>query len=210
MQIRLASLNDAPFVAPLIYSSGPELYDFIYKTGRVDPKQFIEFEFRSGRGFCGYRNVTVVMQGDEVVATGCFFDGNQHKSLSLGSLVNMFLFFGPLEGWSVLARSLHIKSVMKRPRGGELYLSNLGVSPACRGRGIGAALMQSKVNEAKSRGYTRFGLDVAITNPRAENLYQRLGLKFVKQKRFSGLREPYVVPDSKKMELDLTEIENNK
>ena len=42
-------------------------------------------------------------------------------------------------------------------------------------------MIQHKLKEAKRNGYTFFGLDVASTNPRAEKLYQRLGLSVVKQ-----------------------------
>jgi hypothetical protein len=54
MKMRTATLEDVLCIAPLIYSAAPELYDFLYKTVNHDPKKFIEFEFRSGRGFCGY------------------------------------------------------------------------------------------------------------------------------------------------------------
>jgi len=206
MEIRPATIHDAQSIAPLIYSAGPEIYDFINKTSKYNAQQFIEFEFRTGQGFCGYRNVTVAVQDGQVVATGCFFDGPQHKSLTLGTIINLFRFYGPINVWPVLARAMHTESVMKRPRPGEIYLSNFGVSPQCRGQGIGTTMIQHKLKEAKRNGYTLFGLDVASTNPRAENLYQRLGLSVVKQKQFSGKREGHSVPDSRKMELDLSKV----
>lgn len=42
-------------IAKLMYSAGPELYDFIYKTSSQQAQDFIQFEFESGEGFCGHR-----------------------------------------------------------------------------------------------------------------------------------------------------------
>lgn len=205
MEIRTSIINDAPQIAPLIYSAGPELYDFIYKTEKHAATDFIAYEFRTGKGFCGHPNVSVVAHNGQAVATGCFFDGKQFKTRTLQTVINMFKFYGLVQVWSVLGRSMHIESVMKAPRDGELYLSNFGVQSALRGQGFGSALIQYKISEAKKSGYKTFALDVASTNPRAENLYKRLGLKFIKQKRFSGKRTGFTVPDARKMELPLTE-----
>jgi ribosomal protein S18 acetylase RimI-like enzyme len=205
MEIRTLMVDDAPQVAPLIYSAGPELYDFIYKTKKHAAMDFIAYEFHTGKGFCGYRNVSVVAYNGQAVATGCFFNAKQFKTQTLQTVINMFKFYGLLRVWSVLCRSMHIESVMKAPKDGELYLSNFGVQVAFRGQGVGSALIEYKVNEAKRSGYKTFGLDVASTNPRAENLYRRLGLKFIKQKRFSGKRTRFSVPDARKMELPLFE-----
>jgi ribosomal protein S18 acetylase RimI-like enzyme len=203
MEIRTATPNDAAHVAPLIYSAGPELYDFIYKTGKHSAQAFIEFEFRSGKGFCGHRHVSVVAQNGQAVASGCFFDDKQFKARTLQTVVNMFKFYGPIQVWPALRRSMHVESVMKPPKSGEVYLSNFGVNPAMRGQGLGSALVTHKVKEAKAAGYKVFGLDVASTNPRAEKLYNRLGLTFVKQKRFTGKRAGIEVPDGRKMEMVL-------
>jgi len=205
MKIRTALIEDAPFIASLIYSAGPELYDFLYQTAECDSKEFIEFEFRSGQGFCGYPSVTVAVLDGIVVGAGCFFDGEDFKMLTHGAVTNVLSFYGQVGAWPVLERMKHVESVMKPPPRGELYLSNFGVNPDNRGQGIGRTMIAKKLEEARVKGYTVFGLDVAVTNTRAESLYKRLGLNFVEQKRFSGKREGYAVPDARKLELDLTE-----
>lgn len=206
MEIRIATLDDVICIAPLIYSAAPELYDFLYKTVNHDSKEFIEFEFCSGRGFCGYKNVTVIAHENLVVGTGCFFNQQQYIALTLGTVANMFKFYGRINIWPVLARTMHVESVMKCPRKGELYLSNFGVNPEYQGQGFGTSMIQQKLKEAQASDYAIFGLDVASTNPQAEKLYQRLGLSVVEEKSFSGKRKGHSVPNSKKMELDLNHI----
>lgn len=204
MEIRKARKTDSGKIAELIYSAGPELYDFIYLTEKTNPLDYIRFEFESGRGLCGYKNVTVFVKDGVVVGTGCFYSGKEYKKLLAGTLMNMVQFFGPIKVLPALLRSNHASSVMKEPRHNELYLANFGVSPECRGTGIGSRMVQAQIDAAKDNGYRIFSLDVADTNPKAEALYSRLGLEIVDFKKFSGRRKGMRVPNTKKMELILS------
>ena len=203
MEIRAARPSDDMGSVSLIYSAGPELYDFIYKTPRHDAKDYIAYEFQSGRGFCGHRNVTVAVKDGAVVGTGCFYGARQYGRLTLGTAINMFKFYGPVHIWPVLVRSGHIGSVMKAPKKNELYLSNFGGAASQRSTGVGSAMINAKVAEAKQKGFGVFGLDVADTNPRAEKLYRKLGLQMIEFKKFSGRRQGMQIPNSKKLELRL-------
>jgi ribosomal protein S18 acetylase RimI-like enzyme len=198
MKIRKAQKDDIGNIAELIYSSGPDLYDFIYKTNNRAAIEFIRYEFESGKGFCGYNNVTLAIQNEKIVATGCFFDGLIAGKLTAGTMVNMFKFYGILQIWEVLFRTKHITSVIKNPKKNELYLSNFGVLPEMRGQGIGKKILDTMIEEAKQLNYNFFSLDVADTNPRAEALYKKMGLDVVKFKTFSGKRKGFLVPNAKK------------
>lgn len=203
MQIIAATPDMQGNIADLMYSAGPELYDFIYKTTKHRAQDFIQFEFESGKGFCGYRNVTVAMVDGKVVATGCFFDGRIYPKLTLATLKNIFRFYGPLNVWPILLRLKHVESVMQQPRKTELYLSNFGVEPVLRSTGIGKAMLEHKIAEARQQQYRIFSLDVADTNPRAQALYERMGLRAGLLKKFSGKRSGIKVPNAIKMELVL-------
>jgi len=203
MEIRPARPTDDMGLVSLIYSAGPELYDFIYKTDRHDARDYIAYEFQSGRGFCGHHNVTVAVRDGAVIGTGCFYGARQYGRLTLGTAINMFKFYGPIHIWPVLARSGHIGSVMKKPKKSELYLSNFGVAASQRSTGVGSTMINTKVAEARQQGYGVFGLDVADTNPRAEKLYRKLGLQMIEFKKFSGRRQGMQIPNSKKLELPL-------
>lgn len=50
MEIRAARPSDDMGLVSLIYSAGPELYDFIYKTPRHDAKDYIAYEFHRAEG----------------------------------------------------------------------------------------------------------------------------------------------------------------
>lgn len=55
------------------------------------------------------------------------------------------------------------------------FLIALFVCPSARGRGIGAALVEAVLVEARARGHRRVLLDVRASNRPARALYERLG-----------------------------------
>lgn len=201
VEVRQASLDDQGAIAELMYSAGPEIYDYLYKTGGHDPLDFIRYEFQSGIGICGYKNVTVAVKNGQVVGTGCFYDKTRYNKLVAGTGKNILAYFGVASALTIIWRSRHTGSVMKPPKAGELYLANFGVAPTERSQGIGSQLIEYKLKEARQQGYKIFGLDVAFTNPRGQALYTRLGLEVKKEKVFSDKNAQ--VPGCRKMELGL-------
>jgi ribosomal protein S18 acetylase RimI-like enzyme len=198
IEIRTAQADDQGPIAELMYSSGMDLYDYLYKNNAVD---FLHHEFASGCGFAGHPHVTVALMDGEVVGTGCFYDRESHQALVKDTMKNMTEFFGRLGVIPVLMRSRHIASVMRTPKPGELYLSNFGVVERLRGNGIGSKIIQHKLQQARQQGYELFGLDVSAGNPRGQALYTRLGLQVTKEKPFSNRRAG--IKPARKMELTL-------
>ena len=57
----------------------------------------------------------------------------------------------------------------------EIHINNVAVREALRGRGLGTALLQHVLQEARRLGATRATLEVRASNTRARRLYERLG-----------------------------------
>ena len=57
----------------------------------------------------------------------------------------------------------------------EVYLGRIEIHPRHQGRGIGTGLITALLDEARRNGQD-LALDVLVVNPRAQALYQRLGL----------------------------------
>lgn len=208
MQIRRGTPEDTGDWVSMLYSAGPGIYEFIYADRRRSAKQYIAYEYRSGMGFCGCRNVTVMAIGREVIATGCVYDGRTYWRLMAGSGLNMLRYFGPIDMWPAVLRSHHMDSVMRAPKRDELYLANFGVAPEHRGRGIGTRMLRHWLSGAVERGYRSMVLDVDDDNEEAQKLYLRLGFRIVRRKAFSGVRPGYEVPGTVEMELRLDSGDN--
>lgn len=198
LEIRPARADDRGSIAELIYSSGPHIYDYMHGSEAI---AFLRHEFASGHGFAGHPHVTVAVLDGEVVGTGCFYDREVYDKRVKGALKNVLTHYGVLRSLPVLARSRHVARYMRRPKSGELYLSNFGVAPRLQSQGIGSRLIAHRLEQARAQGYRLFGLHVSLANPRGQALYTKLGLAVTKEQEFpirgSG------VPPARKMELSL-------
>ena len=67
----------------------------------------------------------------------------------------------------------------------DAELANIAVSPDCRGKGVGKALMESMHEKAKALGAERMLLEVRVSNQPAISLYEKYGYEKY------GLRENY-------------------
>ena len=183
--IRAAAKDDQGKIAELMYSSGADLYDYIYKAQNSDPLDYIRWEFGTSRGLCTHKLLTVAVQDDTVVGTGTFYDGADFQKMSTGASLNLLRFYG-LKTIPRAIRAMDSTKLMKAPKRDELYLANFGVSPNLRGTGIGSKILKHKIAEARQQGYRLMSLDVSTQNPKAEALYQRLGFAVTQTKSMQG------------------------
>jgi len=78
-------------------------------------------------------------------------------------------------------------------RTSPIELKNLNVRPHARGRGIGSALVAAAEMWARERGHTHLSMGVAVDNPDARRLYERLG--YAATGRMSTVTYDYVDAD---------------
>ncbi len=197
--IRAAQAEDADKVVELIYSSAPELFPYMFDTSQHTVKDFIRHEFIQGGGFMGHRIHMVATKGEDILGIGAFYSGAWYHKLSLQTVGNIFRFYGLWAGFKVLLRANHSASVMAKPKKSQLYIADLGVAENSRGLGVGSALIEHHTQSVKNRGITELVLDVALINPRAEALYQRLGFAVVSEKEFKGGEGAELVPGTRRM-----------
>lgn len=69
---------------------------------------------------------------------------------------------------------------------GELYIDSIAVSESCRGKGVATRLLQATIDKAKAMGLPAVGLLVDKGNPKAEQLYLRIGFKYVGDGSWGG------------------------
>jgi ribosomal protein S18 acetylase RimI-like enzyme len=184
---RAAMPADAAAAIPLIYSSGPAAFDYVFTVpGRASALDFLHRAFRDGEGEFGFRNHLVGVVDGAVVAAGAAWDGRSNLAFALAGARQILGCYGFIQGPGTMLRGLQVESIVQPPGRRCWYVAHLGVHPAARSRGIGEALVAHLLSLGIGKGHTQAALDVAVTNPRAEALYQRLGFA-VTQERASRL-----------------------
>jgi len=67
------------------------------------------------------------------------------------------------------------------------YLESLAVDARYRGQGIGTLLLERCFEESRQAGKIEISLHVVDTNPRAKQLYERMGFRTVRVERFGWI-----------------------
>ena len=201
VRFRPAAAEDAAVAVPLIYSSGPVAFDYVFTTrDGGDARAFLQHCFVDGAGEFGWRNHWVGLVEGKVVAVGAGFGADTKWRFTLAAARQILSHYGLRRGLGVIARGLRVESVIQPPSGDMLYLAHLAVLPELRGHGVGRALIDQLVGLARDRGHGRAVLDVAASNPRAEALYRRAGFKVVGERISRLANERGRVPDHRRME----------
>lgn len=200
LSFRPARADDVYLAVPLIYSSGPAAFDYIFqhsKKGRsVD---FLRAVFVQPDGEFSYSNHTVVEKDGRLLGIGAAFSGDKNMAFTIAAAKQIFRFYGAIEAWPVIFKGLQAESVIQPPSSKELIIGHLGVAPEAQGQGIGTALVEYLLSLDIAKGKTP-ALDVAVTNPRAEALYERLGFVVLAERQSNLKNENGAIVNHRRME----------
>jgi ribosomal protein S18 acetylase RimI-like enzyme len=178
LTFRAASRADVADAVPLIYSSGPAAFDYVFNNGGTrDAQSFLRFAYLRGGGEFGWRAHRIAEMGGQVVAVGAAFDGRTVTRFTLAGALQIWGFYGAIRAWGVMVRGLRVEAIIRPPHAQEYYLCHLGVREEMRGRGIGAHFIGHLLEGLDAKRHRCATLDVAVTNPRAQLLYERLGFE---------------------------------
>ncbi|GAA4844419.1 N-acetyltransferase [Algivirga pacifica] len=188
VQLRQATKGDVHEMIPLIYSSGPDSFDYVFKTNKYAAQDFLKYAFESGKGEFGYRNHYAVEQRGKVIGSAAVLTGAETAQMTQTAIFQIISFYGIWTGLKVMLRGLRTETVIKPPKGEEQLLVHLGVHPDHRGKGVGGWMIEQLLRRLKV--HHPIGLDVSVENPRAKALYSRKGFK-VKYKVKSPYKNQY-------------------
>jgi ribosomal protein S18 acetylase RimI-like enzyme len=202
--IRPARPQDAEYLAPLVYSSGPAAFDYVFKHNtRVDAIAFLTRALQTPGGEFGYDCHWTVELGGEVVGAGAGFTGEKPAAFMISALRRILGTYGLFTGAGVIFRGLRMESMVRPPKGAEYCVAHLGIRPDLRGNGLGERLIRHLLDRARSENRPVAVLDVSVENPRAQALYERLGFIVTAERPSRLVNATARVPDHRRMELRL-------
>ena len=200
LEFRPAQPDDAPEAVPLIYSSGPAVFDFVFADDkRGSAEEFLRFAFRDRAGEFGCDTHSIVTNNGQIVGAGACFSGESSFEFMTTAIRQISTFYGPVRSLRVIKRGLQVERLIKPPEKKISCVAHLGVVAECQGHGIGSMLVDRFLVTARQANHHKAVLDVSTENPRAESLYAQLGFRTVRD----CLSSLPGVPDHRRMQIDL-------
>jgi ribosomal protein S18 acetylase RimI-like enzyme len=97
--------------------------------------------------------------------------------VTLMNVVSRRMNFVPEATWLVVGPAGPCGAIQGMQERGVGAIQNVGVTPACRGRGVGEALVLQALHGFRKAGLGRALLEVTAQNESAQRLYRRLGFR---------------------------------
>lgn len=187
LELRLAKPSDAKVVAPIFYQSSDQILEYLYRTKKHAPTEFIEYAFARKDNFLSYDlNLLCLNSSQEIVGIGASFTRQRFIIRTLNTALLTLKFFGILHGPWIIIKSLLIERIIPPPSSGELYLANLCVIPQYRSKGAMTKMFNWWIEQLPKLRLNKISLDVRADNLRAKALYERWGLTVQGQYNFIG------------------------
>lgn len=175
MLVRKARPEDYRIVAAHILLAMDQLiYVFIADHSKEKALSFMETMVMQKGNQYSYENCWVAEEDNLVLGTAVVYDGGHLDELR-----------------KPVAKELHSRfGVDFNPgdetQAGEYYIDCIGVSPEQQGRGIGSELIRFLIHQYVEKRNETLGLLVERKNPKARELYLRLGFEDAGEKQLAG------------------------
>ncbi len=178
VSIRPACLNDATFVAEMLYLSLNGLADYLFeKTSRQIVAQVKQLVVRNAGRFGIDLAFVAEVEGKPL---GVMFssEGARLDSLNLAVFPHLFPVLGFAPALRFIWRGARLPGGAEATKD-EYYISNIGVHPSAQGQGIGSRFLAYAEQVAKEKHLEKCSLLVSLHNPDAFRLYQYTGYQVV-------------------------------
>lgn len=122
---------------------------------------------------------------EQLVGLAGFHTQNGHLTGGQIGLSGMIKLLGI---WKGIKAAIILSAFSRKAKQAELLMDGIAVTPSGRGKGIGSRLLDEIKQYAKDNQFDRVRLDVIDTNPKAKQLYQRMGFEVTKTDHFPRLK----------------------
>lgn len=175
VQIRKANRDDANAIAYCVFLAMEDIaYKFIGEKSAEKALGWLESLIQMEGNQYSYENCWVAVVDKDVVAAAVVYDGGRLADLRAPVANRIREMFG---------RKFNPEN---ETQAGEYYIDSVGVRPDRQGEGVGSQLFRFLLDNYVHEQNLTLGLLVDKDNPKAKDLYLRLGFKMVGEKTLAG------------------------
>ncbi|MCW7491903.1 GNAT family N-acetyltransferase [Leptospira sp. 2 VSF19] len=174
LTIRAAKPTDVETIVPLIYSSGPKAWTFVFAEGKKTPLNFLTLSYVKRGNTVSYTNHYVAELNGKVVGSILSYTQPSFLTLTAGTALRILSVY-KWKAPKVMARGLKTETIIQPPKSGCLYLGHIAVSETERNKGIAKKMIEYMITNNKK--HKTISLDVSAENKPAISLYQNLGFE---------------------------------
>jgi len=138
--------SDVDRAVPLILSSGPSSFNYVFTNRTKKAEDFLSYAFQR----------------------------TSSASFLIKDFLNIVRFYS-WRCIPIITRGLQTERIIAPPLKHEICLAHLAITPELRGKGLGNQLIEHLMNSRSCGAKECYILDVSIENSRAKALYERLG-----------------------------------
>jgi GNAT superfamily N-acetyltransferase len=198
IQFRKVTSADADILAPVLYDSGIEAFQYVFNTKKKTALDFLKYSLQKKGGEFGHGCHTCILDGEKIIGIGAEFSGQDSLSFLWNNATQIISFYG-FGSISVIFRGLKVERVLVPPKKGVHYIAHLDILPDYRGKGIGKKLIDHFIANAQQLQRRSVELDVAVNNPRAKKLYVEIGFLYDHTRESKLTRNEIWVPSYERM-----------
>ncbi len=192
--------GDVETAIPLILSSGPDAFAYVFSDGNKKASDFLRFAFLRQGGEFSFDNHYAIWLDGALVGIGSVFDARVARRFFIRDILNIIRYYH-WKAIPVLIRGYQTEQIILLPKENEICIAHLGISPNHQGKGLGRQLIDFLMREATPDSKHSFILDVSEENPRAKALYERLGFRASRHMHSRLKNKQGYVPSHFRMEL---------
>ncbi|RMA82329.1 GNAT family N-acetyltransferase [Umboniibacter marinipuniceus] len=174
--IRRLDATEYESAVPLLFSSGPEAFTWLYGNGdKLRAMSFLANSFTRDDTALSHNNIWGVISEGSVIATFILASKASAEALAGPGITQVFRYYGFSAALACSWRGIRLERSLPAPKPDCLHLSGIAVDAQFRGRG----LLREIVNFADQKAYemacSNLSLDVAKSNALAMAMYLHLG-----------------------------------
>jgi ribosomal protein S18 acetylase RimI-like enzyme len=203
IELRGARPEDVDAVFPLVYSAGPELFDYVFGVGTRTFEEYFRFAFPGRFGLNSHRAYTAAVRHGEVVGAVAFLYGRDTRRVDLGNAWTVLRFYGPRDALTVGRAAARLGPLLPPPRADELYISHGGIREEHRGTGVFSTFIGREIERARALALRACIVDVAEANQLGRRMWALYGFKVVATRSWNHPGSPVRLPGQVRMELRL-------